>query len=171
MIVFETALASIFDQLPIITDQATPPNEFKPRFEWGTQDVLNKFITLADTTSKYPLIWLVNGTENHTVSNKRVQRQTRIVIAKESESPNDFNRLLFQTEFDLILNPVLEKILKALERSGISKIVNYDYTVQRMPNYSEVLNEGKTVAIWNAIVFEANIELHGQRCLKTINFN
>lgn len=169
MIVFETGLASIFNQLPMITDVSG--NVFKTRFEWGTQDVLNAFIAIPDTVSKYPLIWLVNGTESHNLSNKRVNRRTKLVIAKESEAPNEFNGFIFKTEYENILNPVLENVIKAIERSGVSKLIDYDYQVQRLPNYSEVAKEGKTVAIWNAIVFEANIELRDDRCLKTINFN
>lgn len=169
MIVFETGLASIFDQLPSIELNG---NTFKPRFNWGTQDVLNKFIALPENVSKYPLIWLVNGVDNQSTQNNKVTRNnTRLVIAKNSDAPNEFNDFQFQTDYDLVLNPLLENIIKSLERSGISKIIDYEYTVRRRPNYSDVTNENKTLPIWNAIVFEASIELKGDRCLKNIKFN
>lgn len=170
MIVFETGLASIFEQLPDIED--INGNTFKPRFNWGTQDVLNKFISLPENVSKYPLIWLVNGVDNQSTNNKQVTRNnTRLILAKNSDAPDEFNDFQFQTDYDLVLNPLLDNIIKALERSGISKIIDYNYTVQRLPNYSEVTDENKTLAIWNAIVFEASIELKGNRCLKQIKFN
>ena len=169
MIVFETALDSIIEKMPLIED--ANGNTFKIRFDWGTQDVLNKFIVIPENVSKYPLIWLVVGKESHNLANKRITRVTKLVIAKNSDTPNEFNRFQYKTDFDKMLNPILENLIKALERSGISKIIDYDFDVERMPNFSEVTNETKTVAIWNAIVFEANIEMHGKRCIRDIKFN
>lgn len=169
MIVTETALASIFEQLPDV--ESVNGSTFKPRFDWGTQDVLNKFISLPESISKYPLIWLVNDEENHSVSNSNTTRNTRLIIAKNSDAPDEFNDFQYQTDYKLILDPLLENIIKALQKSGISKIVDYEYTVQRLPNYKEVVGETKTLAIWNAIVFEANIEFKSNRCLKNIKFN
>ena len=170
MIVFETKLAEILDQLPLLTDANN--NTFKPRFNWGTQDVLNKFITLQENISKYPLIWLVNGIDNlNTTKDVATRNNFRLILAKNSDEPNEFNDFQFQTDYDLMLNPLLENVIKAFERSGVSKIIDNAYTVERLPNYSEVTDENKTLAIWNAIVFNCSLELRGDRCIKQIKFN
>jgi len=170
MIVFETKLAQILDQLPDITD--INGNVFKPRFNWGTQDVLNKFIALPENISKYPLIWLVNGVDSLNVTKDVATRNNcRLIIAKNSDAPNEFNDFQFQTDYDIVLNPLLENIIKALERSGVSRIIDGDYSVERLPNYSETTNETKTLAIWNAITFDCSLELRGDRCINNIKFN
>lgn len=169
MIVFEEVLEQIFEQLPNITD--VNGNEFKPRFNWGTQDVLNKFIALPENISKYPLIWLVSsGVENHSVANNRANKNVRLILAKNSDTPNEFNDFIFKTDYKLILNPLLENVIKALERNGKTKILDYDYSVEKLTNYSEGNNEAKTVAIWNVIVFDVDLEIDGKKCIKTIKF-
>lgn len=169
MIVFETKLAEIFEQLPDLTD--INENVFKPRFNWGTQDVLNKFIALPENVSKYPLIWLVNGSDDiETTKDVATRNNFRLILAKNSDVPNEFNDFQFKTDYDLILNPLLDNVIKALNRSGVSKIIDNKYSVERLPNYSEVTNESKTLAIWNATVFNCSLELRGDRCINNIKF-
>lgn len=162
----ETALASIFEQLPPVYDALN--NEFKVKFNWGTQDVLNKYIALPESTSKYPLIWLVNGENEANTANSRVNRTIRLILAKNSDFPEQFNDFQYQTDYRVVLTPLLKNVLKVLERSGISRITG-NFTYDYLPNYSETEGKTKTLGYWNAIVLDVPIELHGQRCLRTIN--
>ena len=167
MIVFEQRLGELFDLLPVITDASL--NDYKPRFMWGTQDVLNKFLTLQETNSKYPLIWLVNGEDNYDSMRVNVRRETRLVIAMRSDKSDEFNPYIYETDYALILNPVLYNVLTALQNSTISYLYEREFTVQRLPNYSVNNNGNGQVDIWNAIVLDCFIDINNQ-CLLPIKF-
>lgn len=167
MIVFEERLGELFDLLPVVTDANS--NEFKPRFMWGTQDVLNKFLTLQETSSKYPLIWLVNGEDNYDSMKVNVRRETRLVIAMRSDKSDEFNPFIYETDYKLILNPILDNVLTALQNSSISYLYDREFTVQRLPNYSVNNNGNGQVDIWNAIVLDCSIDINNQ-CLLPIKF-
>jgi hypothetical protein len=77
--------------------------------------------------------------------------------------------------FDTILNPLLENVVKALERSGITFIVkrnNVKYKAQRLSNYSE--DNGATaftIDNWNVIALKADVNFFGSvECINNINF-
>ena len=159
MIVFEEKLGEILDLLPSIVDANGA--SFKPFFNWGTQDILNKYLTLPKTQEIYPLIWLVTGTDEAKTNNTSIVRDTRLILAMHSDKQDMFNPDIYNTDFKVILNPLLENVLKALEKSGISEIQGLGYKVERMPNYS-VSTQGeksKTVDVWNAILFDCKIRL------------
>jgi hypothetical protein len=159
MIVFEERLGEIMDFLPSITD--ANGNDFKPFFNWGTQDVLNKYLALPKTQEVYPLIWLVTGIDEGKTNNTSIIRDTRLILAMHSDKQDYFNPEIYKTDFKVVLNPLLNNVVKALEKSGISEIQDLKYKVERMPNYS-VSTQGektKTVDVWNAIVFDCKIRL------------
>lgn len=164
MIVTETALRSIFEQLPTVSDSNS--KQFKPKFNWGSQDALNLFITT--TKEKYPLIWLVESTE--TVNINSTERDIRLILAKNSNHQTNTNPIIWDSEFTTTLNPLLKNVITALERSGITTIVNNEYKVSRLANYSEETKKNKTVDVWNVIVFECKIRLNEKQCLKNIKF-
>lgn len=159
MIVFEERLGEILDLLPSITDANN--GSFKPFFNWGTQDVLNKYLALPKTQEVYPLIWLVTGIDEGKTNSTSIIRDTRLILAMHSEKQDYFNPEIYQTDFKVVLNPLLENVVKALEKSGISEIQDLKYKIERMPNYS-VSTQGektKAVDVWNAIVFDCKIRL------------
>lgn len=170
MIIFEDEIAKIVDIIPSIFN--IYDESIQPRFNWGTQDVLNKFIVVPENESKYPLVWLVDGgEETHTVANKRSQRDVKFVILKNSESPNDFNQFIYNTEFDKVLNPVAQNLITAFDQLAHTKIVNDTYKIRRYTNYSETVNKTKTLDIVNAITLELTLELRSDRCTaKQIKF-
>lgn len=167
MIVFEERLGELFDLLPVVTDVNL--NEYKPAFMWGTQDVLNKYLTLQSEQSKYPLIWLVNGEDNYDSMKHNVRRATRLVIAMRSDKVDEFNPFIYETDYKLILNPVLDNVLTALQNSTISYLYDREYNVQRLPNYSVNNNDNGQIDIWNAIVLDCSIDINNQ-CLRPIKF-
>jgi hypothetical protein len=58
---------------------------FPIRYDWGTLDVLNKFLILPENVSKYPLIWLITV---------KIQRITLVKQLQESTlcNSNTFQR-------------------------------------------------------------------------------
>jgi len=170
MIVFEEKLGDILDLLPVVKD--ANDNEFKPFYNWGTQDVLNKYLTIEKNQLNYPLIWLVNGKDEYDEFRQKAKRNNaRLVIAMHSDKVDEFNPFIYQTDYKMILNPLLDNIIKALERSNISNIYEGSYSIERLPNYSVTSrgDKNKTVDIWNAIVFDCSIEINS-KCLKQIKF-
>ena len=74
MIVVENSLKDLFAQLPTI-------NGFKPKFNWGSQDTLNLYLSQLKTTNKYPLIWLVETPENGNFATQAVEKSLKLIIA------------------------------------------------------------------------------------------
>lgn len=153
MIVFEEKMRDLIKLMPN-WNQSYPI-----RYDWGTIDVLNKFLILKENVSKYPLIWLVTSKDTNDLVRNKVTRNARFVIATRSNDENGFNLQQYQTDYTGILIPVYENFIKLLNSSGISKIVSDSVGKELKPNYS-VNDDGKgLITIWNAIVIDAEIEL------------
>ena len=164
MIVVEHYLRDLFAQLPTIQG-------FQPKFNWGSQDSLNLYLAQLKQTNKYPLIWLVENEENGNFSKKGVEKSVKLIIAKQSVHQTNTNPVIWETEFNDVLNPLAENILKALDRSTTTEIKEGKYKLQRRSNYSEDNGKNaKTIDNWNVIILELDIYFK-DNCLKTINFN
>ena len=164
MIVVEHYLRDLFTQLPTIQG-------FQPKFNWGSQDSLNLYLAQLKQTNKYPLIWLVENEENGNFSKKVIEKSVKLIIAKQSVHTTNTNPIIWETEFNDVLNPLAENILKALDRSTTTEIKEGKYKLQRRSNYSEDNGKtAKTIDNWNVIVLELDIYFK-ENCLKTINFN
>jgi hypothetical protein len=163
MIVVENSLKDLFAQLPTI-------NGFKPKFNWGSQDTLNLYLSQLKTTNKYPLIWLVETPENGNFATQAVEKSLKLIIAKQSVHVTNTNPIIWDTEFKDVLNPLLENVLKALDRSTITEIKDSKYKIQRISNYSEDNGKNaKTIDNWNVIVLEVDVYFK-DNCLKLIKF-
>jgi hypothetical protein len=161
MIVVEDKLTAIFDQLPLIKG-------FKPKFNWGSQDTLNLYLSQLKQTNKYPLIWLVESPD--TVNVRMVEKSIKLIIAKQSVHTTNTNPIIWETEFKEVLNPLLENVIKALERSTITEIKDSKYKIQRISNYSEDNGKtAKTIDNWNVIILELDVYFK-ENCLKQIKF-
>ncbi len=153
MITFEESLGKLVQLLPDIRIGAT---DYSIKYNWGTQEVLNKYL-ITNKENSYPLIWLIVGRDSNDINNKNISRNARIVIATRSMNKEEFNEFQFQTYYKEILYPVQMNLIKALRMSGISQIVNEVYNSEYKPNYSFNDSEGGLVDIWNAI--ELTIEI------------
>ena len=78
MIVFEEKLRELVALMP---NNVNANGSFDIRYDWGTIDVLNKFLVLKESVSKYPLIWLVTSKDTDDLLRNRVTRNARFVIA------------------------------------------------------------------------------------------
>jgi hypothetical protein len=153
MIVFEEKMRDLIKLMPNWNQN------YPIRYDWGTVDVLNKFLILKENVSKYPLIWLVTSKDTNDLVSNKVTRNARFVIATRSNDENGFNLQQYQTDYTGILIPVYENFVKLLNSSGISKIIGDSLDKELKPNYS-VNDDGKgLITIWNAIVIDAEIEL------------
>lgn len=164
MIVFEERLAELLNTLPNVEVNNT---SYPVYFNWGTNDVLNKFLSVAKN-SVYPLIWLVNGEDSYDVTRKEVSRNARLIIAIQKASVDLFNPDWYQTDYKLVLNPLAENVVKALDRSSISRIAN-EYQIQRYPNYTQNNADNATVDVWNALTIDIEI-VFNNNCLKPFKY-
>ena len=163
MIVVEEHLKNIFDQLPLIKG-------FKPKFNWGSQDTLNLYLSQLKQTNKYPLIWLVESPDNIGMYSKTIEKSVKLIIAKQSVHTTNTNPIIWETEFKEVLNPLLDNVIKALERSTITEIKDSKYKIQRITNYSEDNGKNaKTIDNWNVIILELDVYFK-ENCLKQIKF-
>jgi hypothetical protein len=159
MIVFEERLRELVALMP--QWNGTHPI----RYDWGTIDVLNKFLILPESVSKYPLIWLVTSNNERDLLRKRVTRNARLVIATMSNDVDGFNFQQYQTDFKDILLPTYQNLITLLNSSGVSKIVGSSITEEMKPNYSVNDNGKGLIVIWNALVIDLEIELT-EGCIK-----
>lgn len=153
MITFEENLGKLIQLLPSVTIGA---NDYSIKYNWGTQEVLNKYL-ITNKENSYPLIWLIVGRDTNEIKSKNISRNARIVIATRSMNKEEFNEFQFQTYYKEILHPIQLNLIKVLERSGISQIIDDTYNSEFIPNYSFQDEAGTLVDIWNAIVL--NIEI------------
>lgn len=166
MISFEEKIRDLVRQLPPHVDGN---GSFPIRYDWGTLDVLNKFLLLKENVSKYPLIWLVTGSRTQYRIRNTVSSKARFIIATRSNKVDEFNEFQYQTDYSKILIPAYENFIKALDGSSISNIVGDSHECEFIPNYSFNNNEG-LITIWNALVLDIEVKIDGNRCLNTIKF-
>ena len=170
MIIVEDILTEIFSQLPPYKDSNS--KDFPIRFEWGDQpDLLLYLRTISG--NKYPLIWLVSNEETVSRYAHTLQRQCRLILAKDSKHVASRNPTLWKTEFKECLNPLLENVLIALERSGVTMIID-TYRSFRSANYTEE-DQTKATDFWNVIVLDINIQFTEKadgtsQCINQIKF-
>jgi len=170
MIVSETILRDIFSQLPSYIDSNS--KLFPIRYEWGDQPDLLLFLkTIKD--NKYPLVWLVNGDETVDRVRHTLTRRCRLILAKDSQHVTNRNPTVWDTEFVNCLNPLLENVLKALDRSGVTTILSIE-NQRREANYTEE-DLTKATDFWNVIVLDINVLFKEKsdgtaQCINTIKF-
>lgn len=155
MISFEETLGKLVNLLPTVDING---NNFTVKYNWGTEEVLNKYL-ITNKENSYPLIWLINGIDKNDIKNYKISRNARIVIATRSMNKEEFNEFQFQTYYKEILYPIQMNVIKVLESSGISEIIDDNYSSKFVPNYSFQDEKGSLVDIWNAIVLDVNISI------------
>jgi hypothetical protein len=168
MIVFEDQLSRIVEILPDVTVGSVTKSI---SFNWGTETVLSNYLTLSGNNN-FPLIWLVEGEDQNDLREPVVKRNAKIVILHESQAPSEFNPYQHEYDYKLILQPILDNLLIALTRSGISRYNDKNFLTQRVKNYSMRTENESLTYICNAIVLNAEITFSGvSSCIKTNIFN
>ena len=171
MIVFEEQLGRLIALLPTFTD--ANGNTFTVKYGWGDINELNKYMFI-NSTQIYPLIWLTAGEDTHDLNEPNVKRNASIVIATKSLMQDELNPFQYNNDFKIILQPILNNLITALQRSGISILKVDTIKTNRVVNYGvdfRIANEIKTLDVWNAIVFDAEITFTSTTtCLNKIIF-
>ena len=168
MITFEETCGRLVDALPMHTD--VTGKDFKVHYNWGTQEVLNKYLKTYKN-AMYPLIWLVNSKKKENVQTKRISSNATFVIATKSYAKEEFNPYQFQNDFLKTLNPVKDNLLKILRGSGISQLLDEEFTIEFRPNYSFEDDKGTLIDIWNAIVLRVELEIRTDyTCINKLKF-
>jgi len=168
MIVFEEQLGRIIELLPSITDANS--NVFPMNYNWGTIEVLNKYLLLPENNSKYPLIWLSTGSDENDLREPSVKRKARIIIATRSLNESELNPFQYENDFKVLLQPIADSLIDALITSNISRINREKIGTERVPNYSVSYKEEsqiKQIDVWNAIVLDLDITFFNvSQCVK-----
>jgi hypothetical protein len=171
MIVFEEQLGRLVEILPPFTDANN--SDFTIKYGWGDINELNKYM-FVNSNQVYPLIWLSAGEDNHNLREPNVKRNATIVIATKSLMQDELNPFQYENDFKVILQPILDNLIIALQRSGISILNEATVKTNRVVNYGvdfRIANEIKTLDIWNAIVFDAEITFTSTTtCINNFNF-
>lgn len=164
----EDVLRELFTQLPPALD--SNDNPFEVKFNWGNQDDLNLYLSQFKTTTKYPLIWLVDGDEEIDIYSTEINRKTRLIIAKQSVHQTNTNPIVWDSEFKNTLNPLLENVLKCLNQSGKTMIKGGKHKVRRDANYSNKDQIGATIDPWNVIILDFDLVIFPYSCIGEIKF-
>lgn len=171
MLVPEEIMAEIIAGVPpIIKDGRT----FPIRYEWGAKEDFDLYLSTAEKPL-YPIVWMEQ--DKHDGNNVQRTRQTKLLIAINSNNPQARNPHVWRTEFREILTPLTEKVIKAIERSGICFIERDRYSVYYEANYptrasyttTEVGSEAAD--IWNVVVLEMTLVFTGATiCVQKPNY-
>lgn len=156
---FEERFEELVDILPPHKN-AGRTDEFKIRFDWGSQEQLNQFMLLPESISKYPLIWLVENKYTEDRVRNEISGNAKIIIATQSIGVSRNNREIYNQEYKGILNPVKNNLITAIEKSGIARLPNELY-VSRIQEYSwnNENKENATGDVWMVIFIEGEIKL------------
>lgn len=168
MISFEEKIRDLVKLMPAFVDGN---GNYPIRYDWGTIDVLNKFLLLKENISKYPLIWLVTGTRTQDRIRNTVSSKARFIIATRSNKSDEFNEFQYQTDYVKVLIPVYENFIKVLDRSAVSTIIGDTNDAEIVPNFSFTNNNKGLITIWNAIYIDIEVKIEGNKCLNTVKFD
>jgi len=169
MIVPEHSIRDIVNLMPVV--QINKDLALKPKFHWGDEQELNRFIELKKEGS-YPLIWLLPSTEVHYGSRyQKVDKTCSFIIATRETRKELFNDQRYIKSFDLVLNPLADYLTYGLTVSNISDRVDNDFDLFKHPNYSADTAENGTIDIWDAIKLDIKITFYDNiDCLKPIYY-
>lgn len=165
MIVFEEKLRELVALLPQTSDG------FTVRYDWGTIDVLNKFLILPENKSKYPLIWLVTGSDTDNFTTNSNNRKVKLVLATASNDVDQFNQVQYQTDYLNILLPIYKDLHTLFIKSGITTLIDDEIAKEMKPNFSFKNNDKGLIDVWNALFLEFELVIDGKKCInKNIKF-
>ena len=169
MIVVEHFIKAIVETIPEI--QLNPKLKALPKFHWGDEHELNRYIALKKAES-YPLIWLLPDSDKYEGWNgKKATRDCSFIIATRETRKELFNDQRYIKTFDLVLNPLTRYLIHGLQTSSITDRMNDGWTITKYPNYSADSDKDGTIDIWDAVKLEMNVRFFGEvKCLKQIQY-
>jgi len=170
MIVSEYSIREIVNTMPLV--QLNKNTAVKPKFHWGDEMELNRYIQLNKENS-YPLIWLLPSNDNYLGTRyENLIKDCSFVIATRETRKELFNDQRYIRSFDLVLNPLTKNLVYGLTHSNISEREGQDgFTSFKHPNYSADSESNGTIDIWDAVKLDIRIKFKDNiECLKPINY-
>jgi len=162
MIVVEERLMELFELLPLIDNK-------KPIYHFGDGIELNKFV-IGRKNDLYPLIYQTSIREEQQTKQKLVQTQLEIFLATQTIT-DLYNTQRWATSYKNILLPLFVNIDIALKRSGIISASEWQYIIDKIPNYNRIEdNKNGGVDFLDVLRFRLDITMNGS-CIKRFNFN
>lgn len=159
----ETNLEILFDKLPPSKD--SNGKEFKIKFGWGNQNALNLYLSQFEKTTKYPLIWVIEGEDEEDTIAKTITRKVKMFIAKQSIHQTNTNPIIWDTEYKNVLDPIYENVKTALISGGNTNVIDRKFKAKRRPNFSDKDSIAKTIDPWNVIIVEFDLETYTRGCI------
>jgi len=151
MIVTEHILQDIVSQVGLIVVNNDYSKE--PSFMWGNEKQLMKYLKVKKDKI-YPLVWLLPSDENYKAGNL-VNRDCEIIIATRETRDDYLNDTRWNTSFDIVLNPLVDKLVNKI-KSHHQTVDVKEFEILKAPNYSKN-NKNGTIDHWDAIKLSINI--------------
>jgi hypothetical protein len=169
MIVVEHTIQKIVDTIPSI--QINSSLNTKPKFHWGDEDELNRYVQLMKDGS-YPLIWLLPSSDKYEGSlGQDVVKECSFIIATRETRTDLFNNERYKKSFDIVLQPLTKNLIHGLSVSTITSRIGDEWEIMKLPNYSAESEKNGTIDLWDAIALTINVRFSSNlKCLKAIDY-
>ena len=162
MIVTESTLEGIFDQIPAIR-LSDIVGAKKPKFSYGDRLELIKFLMTKGDES-YPLIWLLTSPnsphEKHYNSGHQCSRQCEFILATRETTKDMLSNERFNSSFKYVLNPLQDYVIQGITAANETRLLEDVYYSGRYFDISVAENaeESEYIDLWDAIKIKADIE-------------
>ena len=141
----EYQLIELFDTLPEVVD--SNGTSFKVNYDFGTETDKNRFLQskIEEGVPFYPLVWLITPIE--TIGDDRASETTLTLLIATLTKGEVSNRIRVEKTFVATINPVKDNVIKALERSGFTKVSDEMIKETAYFNY----DDNPTTDIWDVL--------------------
>lgn len=163
MIIVQDILAKGFNTLPLTDDK-------KPVYNWGNELHLLKVLKRYEESGDYPypLIYQVSNTSTQREQSSEATINLELIIATRETRVDLLNENRWEYSYKQLLYPVLNNIV-TLFTKGVPFLWEGEYTVREFPNYGNG-QENFTIDLWDALRFETNITIYGNKCLNNFKY-
>lgn len=155
MIIAEERLRDLFLALPAINYKDV---DYKPVFDFGSEEQLYRFLNDKKGQRIYPLIWIETPFESngYTV----IKDNLKLILATNS-SHEISNNLRLEKTFKPLLVPLLDNCVKGLRLSGFTKIDKSTIKTTNYFDYAVSNGDNNKYGVWDAIKLTCDIEITG----------
>lgn len=133
-------------------------NEFKPRFETGTEETLNSFLEENKNKQIYPLIWLLYPYKEQRNSTNVKANNIRLIIAIDNNIQQTTKQRL-EGSYKKALYPVFFNIKNLFSKAVNIEVIGDVYELTKYPNYGN-FDMSATTTVWDALAVDLGISLN-----------
>lgn len=132
-------------------------NTLSPKFGWGDEKELNRWLSKKAAEDIYPLVWLLPSKNEHKLRGRVVEKNCEIIIATLENKKDLFNDQRYIKSFDVVLRPLIDSFIKQFNIITTADIISKDWDTFDFPNYSNADKNG-TIELWDAIKLTIKIK-------------